>query len=210
MEKLNFRTGNPFVLYARYGFFGFLRLAIDTMVTKFNFSRARIIRRPFYIRGQENIDLGNNFTAGVGLRIDAFSPDGKKVLRIGDNVEVNDYVHIGAICSVKLGNNVLIASKVFISDHNHGTYSGDQQSSPDEPPSERELSFNPVEIEDNVWVGENVAILPGVRIGRGAIIGANSVITRSVPAETIFAGNPARKIKVFERASGKWVSAKEV
>lgn len=205
---MSLKTTNPALMFKRYGFWGFLRLIVDLVVTKFSFPNARIIRRPFYIRGMDHISIGRGFTSGVGLRIDAFSSEKKKVIRIGENVEVNDYVHIGAIDSVVLGNNVLIASKVFISDHNHGSYSGEEQNSPDERPSDRKICSNPVELEDNVWIGEGVAILPGVRIGRGAIVGSNSVVTRSIPPETIWAGNPARQIKAFDRQTCKWVSTK--
>ena len=56
----------------------------------------------------------------------------------------------------------------------------------------------PFVIEDNVWIGINSTILPGVRIGYGAIVGAGSVVTKDVPAMTIVAGNPARIIKEIE------------
>lgn len=201
------KTSSGISLFRRYGLLGFARLIFDVGLTKVCFPGARIIRSPFYIRGKSNILFGRSFTAGVGLRIDAFSEGKDKVVQIGDHVEVNDYVHIAAVKSVKIGNHVLIASKVFISDHNHGSYGGDHHSSPDEIPSERDIVASPVEIEDNVWIGEGVAILPGVKIGRGAIIGANSVVNCSVPPETIFAGIPARKIKEFCRDQGKWVKS---
>lgn len=203
--KMKIKTTSCFALLKRYGLCGFLRLFFDLILTKIYFPGARILRRPFFIRGKNSVIIGKGFTSGVGLRIDAFSLTEAKIVQIGENVEVNDYVHIGAVCSVKIGNNVLIASRVFISDHSHGDYSGAEQSSPDESPSDREICARPVEIEDNVWIGEGVAILPGVKIGRGAIIGANSVVTCSVPPETIFAGIPARKIKEFDRKIGKWI-----
>ena len=53
----------------------------------------------------------------------------------------------------------------------------------------------PFVIEDNVWIGINSTILPGLRIGNGAVVGAGSVVTKDVPAMTIVAGNPARIIK---------------
>ena len=192
-------------LLSRYGWQGTARLAIDLLVTRLFLPGARIIRRPYYIRGSKNIELGRGFTAGVGMRLDAFFDGNEKILTIGENVEVNDYVHIAAVKSVKIGSNVLIASKVFISDHNHGEYAGDQQSSPEIPPAAREIVAAPVVIEDNVWIGEGVAILPGVTIGRGAIIGANSVVTGNVEPACIYAGAPAKKIKVFDAAAGKWI-----
>jgi acetyltransferase-like isoleucine patch superfamily enzyme len=64
------------------------------------------------------------------------------------------------------------------------------------PPSERKLiSKGPVIIGDNVWVGEGVAILPNVTIGRNCIIGTNSVVTKSIPENSVAAGIPAKVIK---------------
>jgi acetyltransferase-like isoleucine patch superfamily enzyme len=63
----------------------------------------------------------------------------------------------------------------------------------------------PIIIEDNVWIGESVSILPGVRIGRGSVIGSNSVVTRSVPAYSIAAGCPAKTIKKYDRTSNAWL-----
>lgn len=192
-------------LLSRYGWQGTARLAIDLLATRLFLPGARIVRRPYYIRGARNIELGRGFTAGVGMRLDAFFDGNEKILTIGENVEINDYVHIAAVKSVKIGSNVLIASKVFISDHNHGDYTGEQQSSPEIPPAAREIVASPVVIEDNVWIGEGVAILPGVTIGRGAIIGANSVVTGNVEPACIYAGSPAKKIKFFDAVAGKWI-----
>ncbi|EMI2316020.1 acyltransferase [Providencia rettgeri] len=109
---------------------------------------------------------------------------------------------------VKIGNNVLIASRVFISDLSHGSYSENHHSLPNEIVSKRPLYSDPVIIEDNVWIGEGVIILPGVIVGENAIIGANSVITKNVEANCIYAGNPAIKIKEFDFLKRKWVSVK--
>ncbi len=194
-------------VFKRYGFWGSLRLGRDIFLTKILFPNARLIRFPVYIRGKKFISVGNNMTSGVGLRIDAFPHNDKirnAVISIGSNVEVNDYVHIGAIESVTIGNNVLIASKVFISDHNHGSYSGDNQSSPLEAPKERPLQVKPIVIGDNVWIGESVTILPGVVIGEGSVIGASSVVTKSVPPRCIAVGAPAAVVKMYNDVTQKW------
>ena len=108
--------------------------------------------------------------------------------------------------SVKIGNDVLFASNVFISDHTHGSYSGDMQSNPLQPPNEREIVCGNVEIGDKVWIGENVAVLLGVSIGESSIIGANSVVTKDIPAFSIAVGSPARVIKTWDKAAEKWVA----
>lgn len=69
----------------------------------------------------------------------------------------------------------------------------------DPNPENRSATYGrPIVIEDKVWIGINTTILPGVKIGYGAIIGAGSVVTRDVPAMSIVAGNPARIIKQIE------------
>lgn len=193
-------------LWRRYGLIGLLRLAIDIGITRFAFPKARLVRRPFYVRGRRGIRWGKDFTAGVGVRLDVFRPDDMPALFFGDHVQINDYVHIGAIERIEIGNHVLIASRVFISDHNHGSYDeAGPDSAPTVPPSQRPWVPKPVHIGDRVWIGEQACILPGVTIGEGAIVGAGSVVTRGVPANTIVAGNPARVIRVFDPASGSWV-----
>lgn len=190
----------------RYGWFGSLRLACDVLHTRCLFPRARLVRRPAYVRGAAHVRFGKGFTAGVGLRLDAFPQDGSGSPRIdiGDDVQVNDYVHIGAIESVRIGHRVLIASKVFIADHNHGGYGRDHHDSPRVPPLARPLRHAPVVIEDDVWIGEFAAILAGVRVGRGAVIAAATVVTRDIPAYTVAAGNPARVIKRYNFETEQW------
>lgn len=151
--------------------------------------------------------LGTGLTSGPGLRLDAFPHQGVTgtVLRIGNDVQVNDYVHIAAVESVILGDRVLIASKVFISDHNHGDFKGDgPHVSPTVAPIERALFVAPVVIADDVWIGEGAAVLPGVSIGKGAVIGAMSVVTRDVPEFCVAAGSPARLLKRYNFDTSAW------
>lgn len=200
-------------LIKRYGIFGTIRLIINVLISKlFISASARIVRYPFYVRGNRNIDWGNNLTAGTNLRIDAFThlqknskKKNKKIIRFGNHVELNDYVHIAGVEKIEIGNKVLIASKVFITDHSHGEYSAaHNQSNPNTPPSERKIISKPVIIKDNVWIGEQTAILPGVIIGEGSIIGALSLVNKNIPPYSIAVGSPARVIKTFNFGTGKW------
>lgn len=140
---------------------------------------------------------------GRGCRIDTNST--KKTLFIGKDARIGDYVHINADCSIEIGDNVLMASKIFISDTNHGNYYGDNQSSPDTNPSLRDYFFKPVRIGNNVWIGENAVILPGTIVGDGCIIGANAVLNgKDYPSYSIIAGIPAKVIKHFNHETNSW------
>lgn len=155
------------------------------------------IAKPIYLQGGRNITIGNNFWSDRRVRIDTFEKCADQYFTpkiiIGNNVSINQDCHLGAINRIEIGDNVLIASKVYIADHSHGRVEACEL---DTAPNERLLwSKGAVVIQDNVWIGENVSILPGVTIGRGAIIGANAVVTRSIPAYAVAAGNPARVIK---------------
>lgn len=154
-------------------------------------------RYPLHIYGGSNIEIGDNFYSCQRLRIESIcETNDKPIVRIGNNVMINYDCHIGGCNSLIIGNDVLIGSKVLITDHSHGEISSDSLNL---PPSLRSIfSKGPVVIEDNVWIGEGAAILPGVTLGKNCIIGANSVVTRSIPPNCVACGNPARIVKVIK------------
>lgn len=193
--------------FYRYGIIEIFWLIKNVLLTRIFYPKARLIRFPFDVRNARFISIGKNMTVGRGCRLEAHpkhSNNSNQCLTIGRNVEINDYVHIVAGESVIIGDNVLIASKVFISDLNHGQYSGHLQSSPLIEPNNRPLNRNPVLIESNVWIGEFVSVLPGVTIGQGSIIGTMSVVTKSIPPYSIAVGAPARPIKQYDFKNKEW------
>jgi len=195
----------------RYGIIGTFKLIISLIYTKIFFRNSRLIRLPFDIRNKKNIKIGDNFTTGFGCRIEAYpqKPTSDSILIFGKNVEINDYVHIAAGEKIRIGNDVLIASKVFISDINHGNYKGENPDSPLTTPNSRKLSTNPIQIKDNVWIGEGVCIMSGVTIGIGSIIGALSVVTKDIPDYSIAVGSPAKVVKKFDFDKKIWVALKK-
>lgn len=181
--------------------------AYALILTKLFYKGARLIRRPFYCRGKSRLQFGEGFTTGHHCRFDLLGEDDDnlKKLIIGKNCKLGDNVHIVANEKVIIGDNCLMASKIFISDTSHGDYSNNSSSSsPDIPPDERSLYSELVKIGNNVWIGENVCILLGVRIGNGCIIGANSVVNRDIPHNCIVAGVPAKVVKRWDKKSLIW------
>lgn len=160
-------------------------------------SNARI-SIPIQTYGLENVFIGDNFDCGERLKLRTFSEwQGVKYspkITIGNNVCIQSDCHISAINSVEIGDNVLMASFVYISDHQHGML--DYSDIRSTPPILRNLSSKgPVRIGNGVWIGEKATILPGVTIGECSIIGANSVVTKDIPPYCIACGNPAKVIK---------------
>ncbi len=154
------------------------------------------IAAPFYVKGKEYIQFSGFFQSHPGLRIDCFDyyagHQYHPHLYLGKNVICNYHCHIGVINEVTIGDNVLMGSRVLITDHQHGQFTEEQR---DIPWAERALISKPVHIEDNVWLGENVCVMPGVTIGKGSVIGANAVVTHNIPPYSMAVGVPARVIK---------------
>lgn len=157
------------------------------------------VKYPLYLYGGKFITIGNNFNSGYRFQLEAhdehlgyyFSPQ----IKIGNNVSINHDCHIGAINKIIIEDDVLIASKVFITDHYHGEIS--KEGIKLEPSRRKLFSKGPVFIGKGVWIGEGVAILPNVTIGANCIIGANSVITKNIPKNSVVGGNPARIIRTL-------------
>lgn len=164
-----------------------------------NSSYDTYIRYPLYLHGGEYISVGKNFNCGVRLRLEAFDKHLENKfspkIKIGDNVSINDDCHIGAINEVIIEDGVLIASKVFITDHYHGEITTDAIAL---PPSQRKLfSKGAVKIGKNVWIGEGAVILPNTTIGQNSIIGANTVISKNIPENSVVGGNPSKIIRTL-------------
>lgn len=158
------------------------------------------IEYPAVTKGERFIQIGSNFQALAGLRLEAYDNHLGKTyeptITIGNNVAVNYWCHIACIRSIVIQDDVLIASRVYITDHFHGETTKESLRL---PPALRPLhSSGPVKIEERVWLGEGVVVLPNVVIGRDSIVGANAVVTRSLPPRSIAAGVPARVVRTLD------------
>lgn len=138
------------------------------------------------------VTLGQNST--IHMWANFYQPRG---IEIGEDTIVGDHSFLDGRAKLKIGNNVAIASQVMIYNSEHAI------NSPDFTALEE-----PVEIEDYVFIGPRAIILPGVKIGKGAVVAAGAVVTKEVAAFTVVGGVPAvkiaeRKIKKLEYRLGR-------
>lgn len=111
---------------------------------------------------------------------------------VGD-VEIGDYTRIGLhntiIGPVKIGSHVNLAQGITVTALNHNFSDAGKRI------DEQGVSTNPVTIEDDVWIGTNAVILPGITIGTHSVIAAGAVVTKDIPPHSLVAGVPAKVIK---------------
>lgn len=157
------------------------------------------IRFPHYMAGEKYISIGRGTTIWDGVILTAwdrfeqqqFSP----TITIGENCDINEHCQISACQEITIGDNVLTGRYVYISDNSHGTTDTEML---DIHPLKRPIAIKgAIHIGNNVWLGERVTVLSGVTIGDGAIVAANSVVTRDIPAFALAAGAPARVKKML-------------
>ena len=117
-----------------------------------------------------------------------FYTDCGKNIKIGKNVFINSCCRFQDQGGIEIGDGSLIGHNTTIATLNHDF----------NPQKRQNLTPSPVKIGKNVWIGSDCTILPGVEIGDGSIVGAGSVVTKSIPANVIAVGNPARVVKEIE------------
>lgn len=110
-----------------------------------------------------------------------------KTVTLGDNVYINSNLTLVDDYKITIGNGVLIAPNVVISTTGHPVHHS--------LCTHGEMYSFEVTIKDNVWIGSNVVICPGVTIGENSVIGAGSIVLRDVPANCVAAGNPCRVLR---------------
>lgn len=122
----------------------------------------------------------------------AFNCDCGKNIHIGNNFIGNHNLTILDIREVRIGNNVMIGPHTLITTVGHPLSAKERR--------EYDAWAKPVVIEDGVWIGGNVTVLPGVTIGENSVIAAGAVVTESIPADSVAAGVPAQVVhKIGEK-----------
>ncbi len=157
--------------------------------------------RPFRIDGPEGIELGAGATIQRGGWLYCVGLEGIPAsLRIGKGCVLGYNNHITAVRDVVIGDHVLTANNVYISDNLH------EYEDISRPILHQPVRFNRgVSIGDGSWIGENVSIL-GARIGRNCVIGANAVVTHDIPDYSVAVGVPAVVIRAFDPQLRRWVA----
>lgn len=154
-----------------------------------HFGARTVLQPPVRLVGEARIAIGNDVWIGAGSWLQSLGDDGV-TLEIGDGARAAGNCVLSAASSVRIGRKVLLARGVYISDHIH-RYDNVPQAVMDQGLDRVE----PVEIADGAWLGENVVVCPGVRIGRGSVVGANSVVTEDIPDYCVAVGAPARVVR---------------
>lgn len=119
--------------------------------------------------------------------------DGKPTLSIGDRTYIGRMVHINAWQDVAIGADVLIGDRVTILDADHHF---DNANIPIR--LQGDSFFGAVRLRDGCWIGAGAVIMPGVTVGRNAVVAANAVVTRDVPDRTVVGGVPAKIIRKLD------------
>lgn len=159
-----------------------------------------VVRRLLRIEGKQNISLHENVIIQKMTWLAAVPLTGatKCHLEIGKGSIIGNFNHIYATGEIIIGENVLTADKVFITDNSH------HFENPEIPIMHQGIKqLEKVTIGNGAWLGENVAVL-GVCIGKNCVIGANSVVTTAIPDYCVAVGSPARVIKKYNIDLKKW------
>ena len=147
------------------------------------------------------IEIGENTMVGPHVALSAGMAPGQEclsqpVVRIGDRCLIGRGSGIVGHFSIDIGDDVWTGHHVYITDQNHG------YDNVDIPISQQSMPEKPVRIGSGSWLGHGTVVLPGADIGEHVVIGANSVVTGSIPSFSVAVGAPARVVKSMSEADG--------
>ena len=192
-------------------------IARDTLPSFANKPQGLVIDRPRRIVHPECFTLGDNIYLGPGSLLVAvteypgpenaskdpvttvgFEPN----ISIGSRVSSTGGLQIAACDQITIGDDVLFATNVNITDALHGYQNLDKPFK-----SQPMGRIKAISIGHGCWIGQNVVILPGTHIGDGCIVGANSVVSGEIPNGSIVIGTPGRIVKSWDEQANDWVSS---
>lgn len=147
----------------------------------------------YYIRKKNQNSKFASVGSNCNIELGTFG-DSQKI-NICDNVHIGNGSYIWATGGLTIKSGVIIANRVTIHTSNHNYNSLDLESIP----YDKRTIYKSVTINENVWIGDNCTICPGVKIGEGAVLAMGSVVTKDVPPYAVVGGNPAKIIKYRNR-----------
>ena len=144
-----------------------------------------LIEKHSKLVGGRKLNLGDSVVIKTGSIIKSGDLEKSKIV-IGDRTNINEYCYLDGVGGLLIGNDVLVAPQCSINS------SGHEFKNPDMKIIDQSRRLSTVIIEDDVWIGANSTIVPGVKIGKGAVVGAGSVVTKDLPPYSISMGVPAK------------------
>lgn len=159
-----------------------------------SFGSRTVLQPPIRLAGEGGISVGSGIYVGAGAWFQTLQDGdgGHGSIAIGDGTSMAGNCTLSSARAIRIGREVSFARGVYVADHAHAY---DDCSLP--VLAQGLTNIAEVEIGDGAWLGQNVVVLPGVRIGRGAVVSANSVVAGNVPDHTVVAGTPARIVRSF-------------
>lgn len=143
------------------------------------------------VRSPDRLRLARGVTVDRGVLLHCggmgWSPEGH--IEVGADSYIGPHAVLFGAGGIRIGCDCLVSPGVVITSHQH-TFAELERTIREQP-----LRFAEVVVEDDVWIGANATVLPGVRIGRGAVVGAGAVVTKDVPAHAVVMGVPARRVR---------------
>lgn len=194
LDKINiyWRTGIKFLRGIPYRFFLKKVHGLFLMGKKVQISHARHIWCGKNVKFEDyseihglssnGLHFGDNVTISRGVMIRPSSYYGKDLgygLEIGDNSSIGPYGYVGCSGKIKIGNNVMFGPKCSLFSENH-VFNDTESTIKSQGVKQKGIT-----VEDDCWIGSNVTILDGVTIGKGSVIGAGTLISRSIPKNSI-------------------------
>lgn len=173
-----------------------------------HFGKNSIIKPILNSSNEKYISIGDNVNIGSFCRITVSTEFGGVIcnsnndirLKIGNNVDIGNNSFISVNNDIEIGNNIIMSSYIFISDHDHG-FLDINKTLHQQPLSEGGY----VKIGDNVFLGVKSSVLKNVTIGERCVVAANAVVVEDIPPFSIVAGNPAKIIKKYDFMKKTWV-----
>lgn len=158
---------------------------------------------PLFLSNERYVLIGNNVRIKDGYRIECYPHfynwDYHPKFILEDGVIIGHGFTGFVADTIRIGKDTILAGNVTLISENHG-----MNPEIDTPYHAQELTTGPIDIGEGCWLGQNVSVLPGVKIGKKCIIATNTVVTKNIPDYCIAAGSPARIIKQYSFENHKW------